>query len=106
MPLNNEDFWEIMKAFIEEEGLVKQHLRSYNEFVNNTLQQIIDEIKGITIETTNNRYEIKFGMIEVREPQIVEVDGTVRSVYPREARIRDLTYAAPLYLDITVKEDG
>ncbi|MFB0543390.1 MAG: DNA-directed RNA polymerase subunit B [Candidatus Bathyarchaeia archaeon] len=106
MPLTDKDFWEMMKAFVAQEGLVKQHLRSYNEFVHNTLQQIIDEIGGITIETLNHKEEIKFGTIEVKEPQIVEVDGTRRSVYPRESRIRDLTYAAPLYLDITVNENG
>jgi DNA-directed RNA polymerase subunit B len=102
----DEDFWELMKAFIDEEGLVKQHLRSYNEFVKTTLQQIINEIGGITIETPSQRHEIKFGTIEVREPQIVEVDGTVRSIYPREARIRDITYSAPLYLDITFNDEG
>jgi len=106
MPLMDEDFWELMKAFIAEEGLVKQHLRSYNEFVKTTLQQIIDEIGGITIQTPSQKHEIKFGTIEVREPQIVEVDGTMRSIYPREARIRDITYAAPLYLDITFNDEG
>jgi len=104
--LTDRDFWELLKAFTAQEGLVKQHLRSYNEFVKKTLQQIIDEIHGITLETPNHRYEITFGTIDVGDPQIVEVDGTVRSVYPREARIRDLTYAAPIYLEITVNEDG
>jgi len=106
MPLADEDFWELLKAFIAEEGLVKQHLRSYNEFVKTTLQQIIDEIGGINIETASQKYEIKFGTLEVKEPRIVEVDGTMRSIYPREARIRDITYAAPLYLDIMFNDEG
>ena len=106
MPLIEDDFWELMNSFLKEEGLVKQHLRSYNEFIRTTLQQIIDEIGGIKVETSSARHEIKFNTVEVREPQIVEVDGTTRSVYPREARIRNLTYTAPLYLDITVIEDG
>jgi len=95
-----------MKAFFSEEGLVKQHLESYNEFVQNTLQQIIDEIQGIAIEVPGRTYNIKFGTIEVDEPRVVEVDGTVREVYPREARIRNLTYAAPLYLDIILNDEG
>jgi len=95
-----------MKSFFVEEGLVKQHLDSYNDFVQNTLQHIIDEIRGIQIETPARTYDIKFGTIEVDKPRVVEVDGTVRSVYPREARIRNLTYAAPLYLDIILDDEG
>ncbi|MCW4036236.1 MAG: DNA-directed RNA polymerase subunit B [Candidatus Bathyarchaeota archaeon] len=106
MILTDEDYWGVMKAFFSEEGLVKQHLESYNEFVQNTLQQIIDEIQGIAIEVPGRTYNIKFGTIEVDEPRVVEVDGTVREVYPREARIRNLTYAAPLYLDIILNDEG
>ena len=106
MHLTDQDYWEVMKVFFVEEGLVKQHLDSYNDFVWNTLQQIIDEIRGITIEVPGKTYDITFGTIEVREPRVVEVDGTVRRVYPRETRIRNLTYAAPLYLDIILNHEG
>ncbi|MGD2201761.1 MAG: DNA-directed RNA polymerase subunit B'', partial [Candidatus Bathyarchaeota archaeon] len=106
MLLTDQDYWQIMKAFFREEGLVKQHLDSYNDFVQNTLQQIIDEIHGIQIEVPDKTYDIKFGTIEVDKPRVVEVDGTVRSVYPRETRVRNLTYSAPLYLDIILDDEG
>ncbi len=106
MLLSDQDHWDVMKSFFTEEGLVKQHLDSYNDFVQNTLQHIIDEIRGIQIETPGRTYDIKFGTIEVDKPRVVEVDGTVRSVYPREARIRNLTYSAPLYLDIILDDEG
>jgi DNA-directed RNA polymerase subunit B len=106
MLLNDNDHWDLMRSFFEEEGLVKQHLDSYNDFTRNTLQQIIDEIGGITIEVPNHTYNIKFGAIEISDPRVVEVDGTVREVYPREARIRNLTYSAPLYLEIELEDDG
>ncbi len=106
MLVSEEDNWGLMKSFFEEEGLVKQHLDSYNDYVRNTLQQIIDEIRGITIEVPNHTYDIKFGAIELGEPRVVEVDGTNREVYPREARIRNLTYSAPLYLEIELNDEG
>ena len=106
MLVEEQNNWDVMKTFFAEEGLVKQHLDSYNDFVQNTLQQIIDEIQGISIEVPGHTYDIKFGTIEVAEPRVVEVDGTVREVYPREARIRNLTYAAPLYLDIILNDEG
>jgi DNA-directed RNA polymerase subunit B len=106
MLLSEKDNWDLMKSFFTEEGLVKQHLDSYNDFTRNTLQQIIDEIGGITIEVPNHIYNIKFGAIEIGAPRVVEVDGTVREVYPREARIRNLTYSAPLYLEIELDDEG
>jgi len=104
--ISENDHWDLMKSFFNEEGLVKQHLDSYNDFTRNTLQQIIDEIGGITIEVPNHVYDIKFGAIEIGDPRVVEVDGTVREVYPREARIRNLTYSAPLYLEIELDDEG
>lgn len=106
MMLTDEDYWEVLKAFLTEEGLVKQHLDSFNDFVQNYLQQIIDEIGGISIETSTRTYDIKFSTIEIGEPRVVEVDGTVRNIYPREARLRNMTYSAPLYLDIILNEEG
>ena len=106
MLLTENDLWDLMKSFYNEEGLVKQHLDSYNDFARNTLQQIIDEIGGIQIEVPNHTYNIRFGAIEIGEPRVVEVDGTNREVYPREARIRNLTYSAPLYLEIELDEEG
>jgi DNA-directed RNA polymerase subunit B len=106
MLLSDNDHWDLMKSFFKEEGLVKQHLDSYNDFTRNTLQHIIDEIGGISIEVPNHVYKIKFGAIEIGDPRVVEVDGTVREVYPREARIRNLTYSAPLYLEIELDDEG
>ena len=106
MLLSDNDHWDLMRSFFKEEGLVKQHLDSYNDFTRNTLQQIIDEIGGISIEVPNHVYKIKFGAIEIGDPRVVEVDGTVREVYPREARIRNLTYSAPLYLEIELDDEG
>ncbi|MBU0959560.1 MAG: DNA-directed RNA polymerase subunit B'', partial [Nanoarchaeota archaeon] len=35
-----------------------------------------------------------------------EADGSASSIMPSEARLRNLTYAAPVQLEITVKKDG
>jgi DNA-directed RNA polymerase subunit B len=104
MALTDRDYWKVMEAFFREEGLVRQHLESYNEFVRHTLQKIIDEIGGMTIEVPGKTYEVRFETIEVGKPKITEVDGTEREVYPKEVRIRNLTYSAPLYLDIVLSD--
>lgn len=46
-------------------------------------------------------YEIKFGQIYLSKPTFVEPDGETVVMFPKEARLRNLTYSAPLYVDIT-----
>ncbi|MCJ7761500.1 DNA-directed RNA polymerase subunit B, partial [Candidatus Bathyarchaeota archaeon] len=93
--------WNIMKGFIKETGLVRQHIDSYTEFIESGLQSIIDEVAETPIEVEENPFTIKLGKIEIGTPRVMEVDGSERRVYPAEARIRNLTYAAPLHLEMT-----
>lgn len=41
--MKQEDYWTIINTFFEEKGLVRQQLESFNEFVENTMQEIVDE---------------------------------------------------------------
>lgn len=89
-----------MQAFINEGILARQHLDSYNDFVENRLQQIVDEVGKI--EPDIEGYYIKLGKIEVGAPTVKEADGSAKEIFPMEARIRNLTYSAPVYLEMTL----
>ena len=111
--ITREDLFVLLEAFFREKGLVRQHLDSYNDFVENGLQQIIDEIGEIEIEVPDYPYKIKLGQVWIIDPQsrisgpyVTEVDGTKHEIYPMEARFRNLTYAAPLALEMTPVIDG
>ncbi len=93
--------WGLIKQFFQEKGLVRQHIDSYNEFIDIGLQAIIDEVATIPIEIEEYPLKIKLGKIEIGTPRVTEVDGSERPVYPTEARVRNLTYAAPLHLEMT-----
>ncbi len=46
-------------------------------------------------------YEIKFGQASVnKNPRITEEDEKQVPIFPHEARMRNLTYATELYVDI------
>ena len=64
-----EDLFVLLQAFFKEKGLVRQHLDSYNDFVEKGLQQIIDEIGEIEIEVPENPYKIKLGQLWIIDPQ-------------------------------------
>ena len=57
------DMWPIINDILRREGVARQHLNSYNEFMDRGLQSIIDEVGEIEIETAEYPYKIKLGKI-------------------------------------------
>jgi DNA-directed RNA polymerase II subunit RPB2 len=43
---------------------------------------------------------VEFANVQLRKPTIFENNGAVTPMYPNDARLRNLTYAAPVYTDI------
>ncbi len=86
---------------------VKHHLDSYNYFVEHRLQEIIREIGEVKIELpTQEDLKIRFGRVRIEPPIVKESDGSIREILPLEARLRSLTYAAPLFVEmVPVFED-
>uniref|UniRef100_A0A7S2WG72 DNA-directed RNA polymerase subunit beta n=2 Tax=Rhizochromulina marina TaxID=1034831 RepID=A0A7S2WG72_9STRA len=111
------DAWSVISSYFHEKGLVRQQLDSFNEFIDTGLQEIVDDSGDLLIEATNqfavgqeheverSRVHVNFGQIYVGRPMVNEIDGTQNHVNPQEARLRNLTYAAPLYADVTVTEE-
>ena len=97
--INEEEKWLILRKYFEKIGLVRQHLDSFNEFLENTLQQICDETKKIVPDIPD--FYIIFGKITVGQPTEREADGATKNITPMESRIRELTYASKLHLQMT-----
>nr|XP_018262430.1 DNA-directed RNA polymerase II subunit RPB2 [Kwoniella dejecticola CBS 10117]OBR84588.1 DNA-directed RNA polymerase II subunit RPB2 [Kwoniella dejecticola CBS 10117] len=109
-PISQEDYWTVINAFFDEKGLVRQQLESFNEFIENTMQEIVDDHGRMTMDQftqytgvsgdETKRYEISFGQIYLARVNHTEMDGRTNVLFPQEARLRNLTYSAPLYVDI------
>lgn len=107
-----EDCWTIISSFFEKHGLVSQQLDSYNEFVTKTINDIVaDKGKVILDQNTpqydedenpivKRRYEIEFGKLIITPSQVTEGDGVSNELWPHEARLRNLTYSSPMYLNL------
>lgn len=89
---------------ITREDLIKHQLNSYNDFVNQVMQDIVDET-GI-IETRIPNLQIKFGKIALKRPDAKEIDSTVHKITPNDSRIRNMTYGGKLVLEIMAVQDG
>ena len=94
--------WKLVPAFLKTRGLVKQHTDSFNYLINHGLAKIL---------RANERHEVdqnffwNYESIYVGEPEI-EYPNHSEKVTPHECRLRDLTYSAPIKVDlIYVKEN-
>jgi DNA-directed RNA polymerase, beta subunit/140 kD subunit len=99
--LTPEDLWVVSRRYIEEKGLVRQHLDSYDRFIREILPAIIEEFKVVPITDTVKLYIEK---PRIEKPQWIEIDGTPQYKTPLECRIRNLTYMAPVI--VTVRLEG
>ncbi|HID60726.1 MAG TPA: DNA-directed RNA polymerase subunit B [Hadesarchaea archaeon] len=99
-----QDTWPLVEAFIKEKGLVRQHLDSYNDFIDRGIQQVIDEIGGIELDIKGT--SVKFGKIKIESPSIKEADGSRPSIFPSEARLRNMSYTAPVFLEMAIVKNG
>ncbi|MBI5224569.1 DNA-directed RNA polymerase subunit B'' [Candidatus Micrarchaeota archaeon] len=90
---------ELTKSYLNESSMMKQFIDSYNKFLEGGLQMVVDSQKSIEPQVEN--LVLKLGKITVGQPSVTEADGTRRVLYPQEARLRDLSYTAPLFLEIT-----
>ena len=43
---------------------------------------------------------VEFANVQIRKPTIFENNGAITPMYPNDARLRNMTYAAPVYTDI------
>ena len=111
--ISSDDCWRCIEAFFGEKGLVSQQIDSYDEFLCNTLQDIIRDHSLLILDQNaphsddeenpivKRRYEIRFGNVSISKPLSSEPDGESALLLPQEARLRGLTYAAPLYVEMT-----
>uniref|UniRef100_A0A6G1S8W5 DNA-directed RNA polymerase subunit beta n=1 Tax=Aceria tosichella TaxID=561515 RepID=A0A6G1S8W5_9ACAR len=105
--------WIVISSYFDEKGLVRQQLDSFNEFISMSVQRIVEDSAQIELQgeaqhhngaiETQTKYTVKFGQIYLSKPTHWEKDGHTAPMMPNEARLRNLTYAAPIYVDIDKK---
>ncbi|MFZ2070089.1 MAG: DNA-directed RNA polymerase subunit B [Halobacteriota archaeon] len=91
-------------AYFKREKIAQHQIDSFNYFLEEGLQKIVNEQPyietSISGEGDNGKYKlgVKFGKISVGTPKAMEADGSYETISPAQARLRNLNYAAPVYL--------
>lgn len=103
-----------IKAYFDEHGLVRQQLDSFDEFITNTVLEIVEDQPLLSIKPQPNyeagkpppefRYEVKLGAVRFSKPTQNEVQGAKpEPLFPHDARLRNLTYQTNLLIDVHKK---
>ncbi len=91
----------IIKNYLKNHSLVESNITSFNNFIEKRMQEIVDEVSK---SMTSDDFEITLGKIEIGKPRVIEADGSTSLITPTEARLRNLTYSAPIKVELTVKK--
>lgn len=110
--MNQEDSWVVIDSFFQEKGLVFQQLGSFDQFIVYEMQRVVDAQAPMEVipqcqynpeehAETRKVYVWKFGQLALNKPTQDEQDGSANMLTPREARLRNLSYAAPIFVNVT-----
>jgi len=91
----------LIEKFIDSHSLIESNIRSFDDFIENRLQEITKEASSAFI---NEDMQIVLGKVRAGKPTVIEADGSLNPINPTEARLRSLTYSAPIFVEISVKQ--
>ncbi|XP_037943603.1 DNA-directed RNA polymerase III subunit RPC2-like [Teleopsis dalmanni] len=94
-----EEKWKLVPAFLQVKGLVKQHIDSFNHFVNVDIKKIV-EANQIVLSDADPLFYLKYLDVRIGKPDIEDGFNITKNTTPHECRLRDTTYSAPITVDI------
>jgi len=102
------EYKQLILSYFREYPFIEANIGSFNDFIEKRLQKIVDEIGDIVptiIPQEVESFVIKLKKIWIEKPSIIEADGSKRDVCPSEARLRNLTYSASIFLEVSAYVD-
>lgn len=112
-----ENTWDVIDKFLSDpKFLIENQINSYDELIMKTIPGLFKHHSPIVVgknwdEESNkylDRYELHFDHVYISKPlQHNNING-YQPLYPNEARLRDLTYSGPVFIDYhqVVYKDG
>lgn len=91
--------WKLVPAFLKVKGLVKQHIDSFNYFINVEIKKIVEANEKVVCDADSLFY-LKYTNVNVGTPDVDEGFNISKPTTPHECRLRDMTYSAPITVDI------
>ena len=118
MDISDEVIWKMIDIYFRDnpQGLVRHHIDSYNDFLDYDLSNIFketnplkldleyDKTKNIFLSSAKIYFAGKTGKkIYYGKPIIYDSKDNIHYMFPNEARLRNMTYALPIYVDLEIE---
>jgi DNA-directed RNA polymerase beta subunit len=104
-----EKFRILLESYFKRKSFTSSDIDSFNNFLDRGIKKVVDEMEDIEpaiIPSDVDELKIKFENVKVEKPVITEADGSERAIFPREARLRNITYAGTIYVDVSTHING
>lgn len=93
---------ELVTEYIKKTNLVSHQITTFNDFVTNGIQEIVNREPDIITENA----VIKIGQVFIDTPKITGSSKRItKNLYPNEARNRNITYAGTIYVNVMVTKN-
>ncbi|MFB6205045.1 MAG: DNA-directed RNA polymerase subunit B'', partial [Haloglomus sp.] len=110
MSLDRETRRTISREYFSRERLAEHHFRSFNAFLDYGMQEVVDEKETIDTDIGDKEGQepvrVDLGNVRITTPRVREADGSEELLYPQEARLRNITYSAPVFMEMTIVRGG
>ena len=97
--ISPKDLEYVYRLAISKMGLAQHHVDSYNELVDKDLNKVVQEVGELSILLPDLRHRLSFTGVSVDYPTIEEASGAQGQLNPLEARLRGVSYSAPVFLE-------
>ncbi len=88
----------LLESYLSAAALVQHQIESYNRFLETGIPKAMG---GQTIiEPSVEGFALKLGSVRIGSPSVIEADSSRRNILPNEARLRNLTYSAPIFMEV------
>lgn len=95
------DKWRVLPHFLRLRGLMRQHIDSYDHFVNVELRQIVRSPSACEVRSDYDpKFYLRYTDCWVGEPSVDEDSYSTTVATPFRCRLRDCTYSAPIYVNV------
>jgi len=107
--LYSEISWKVIETYFKDRRRLVQHqINSFENFIDKSIPNIIENVGNIDIYDNYNKKHKKFSTkyhmqienIYISKPVVVGTDHVRKPLYPSDARLRNMTYSSPLFCDI------
>lgn len=89
----------LVTSFLKVKGLVKQHIDSFDYLIRKDIKKIVEANSKVICDADPSFY-VKYTNVYVGTPDVNEGFNISKPTTPHECRLRDMTYSAPIFVDI------